>query len=89
MSSQIDKFERLKDRNLEAEEGGGPDRIDRQHAAGRKTARERIDVLVDPGTFVELDKFVVHRSHDFGMENNKFSGDGVITGYGKIDGERF
>ena len=86
MSSQIDKFERLKDRNLEAEEGGGPDRIDRQHAAGRKTARERIDVLFDPGTFVELDKFVVHRSHDFGMENNKFSGDGVITGYGKIDG---
>ena len=86
MSSQIDKFERLKDRNLEAEAGGGADRIDRQHAAGRKTARERIDVLVDPGTFVELDKFVVHRSHDFGMENNKFSGDGVITGYGKIDG---
>ena len=85
MSSQIDKFERLKDRNLEAEEGGGSDRIARQHAAGRKTARERIEILVDPGTFVELDKFVVHRSHDFGMENNKFSGDGVITGYGKID----
>ena len=86
MSSEQDKFERLIERNLEAEAGGGQDRIDRQHAAGRKTARERIAVLIDPGTFVELDKFVVHRSHDFGMENSRFSGDGVITGYGKIDG---
>jgi propionyl-CoA carboxylase beta chain len=86
MSSEQDKFERLNERNLEAESGGGQDRIDKQHAAGRKTARERIAVLIDPGTFVELDKFVVHRSHDFGMENTKFSGDGVITGYGKIDG---
>ena len=86
MSSQQDKFERLEERINEAEAGGGPDRIDRQHAAGRKTARERIDVLIDPGTFVELDKFVIHRSHDFGMEKNRFSGDGVITGYGKIDG---
>ena len=71
---------------MEAEAGGGQDRIDRQHAAGRKTARERIDILIDPGTFVELDKFVIHRSHDFGMEKNRFSGDGVVTGYGKIDG---
>ncbi len=86
MSSEQDKFERLIERNLEAEAGGGQDRIDRQHAAGRKTARERIAILVDPGTFVELDKFVVHRSHDFGMENSRFSGDGVVTGYGKIDG---
>lgn len=86
MSSQQDKFERLEERIIEAEAGGGQDRIDRQHAAGRKTARERIDVLIDPGTFVELDKFVIHRSHDFGMEKNRFSGDGVITGYGKIDG---
>jgi propionyl-CoA carboxylase beta chain len=86
MSSQKDKFERLEERNNEAEAGGGHDRIDRQHAAGRKTARERIDVLIDPGTFVELDKFVIHRSHDFGMEKNKISGDGVVTGYGKIDG---
>jgi len=86
MSSQQDKFERLEERINEAEAGGGLDRIDRQHAAGRKTARERIDVLIDPGTFVELDKFVVHRSHDFGMEKNRFSGDGVVTGYGKIDG---
>ncbi|HZK93020.1 MAG TPA: acyl-CoA carboxylase subunit beta [Prolixibacteraceae bacterium] len=86
MSSQKDKFERLEKRITEAEAGGGLDRIDRQHAAGRKTARERIDILIDPGTFVELDKFVIHRSHDFGMEKNRFSGDGVVTGYGKIDG---
>jgi len=86
MSSQKDKFERLEERSMEAEAGGGLDRIDRQHAAGRKTARERIDILIDPGTFVELDKFVIHRSHDFGMEKNRFSGDGVVTGYGKIDG---
>ncbi len=86
MSSQQDKFERLEERIIEADAGGGQDRIDRQHAAGRKTARERIDILIDPGTFVELDKFVIHRSHDFGMEKNRFPGDGVITGYGKIDG---
>ena len=86
MSSQQDKYERLEERIMEAEAGGGLDRIDRQHAAGRKTARERIDILIDPGTFVELDKFVIHRSHDFGMEKNRFSGDGVVTGYGKIDG---
>jgi len=86
MSTQKDKFERLEERIIAAEAGGGQDRIDRQHAAGRKTARERIDILIDPGTFVELDKFVIHRSHDFGMEKNRFSGDGVITGYGKIDG---
>ncbi|HOW30567.1 MAG TPA: acyl-CoA carboxylase subunit beta [Bacteroidales bacterium] len=66
--------------------GGGQDRIDRQHAAGRKTARERITDLVDSGTFVELDKFVVHRSRDFGMEKNLIAGDGVVSGYGKIDG---
>jgi propionyl-CoA carboxylase beta chain len=86
MSTQKDKFERLEEKIIAAEAGGGQDRIDRQHAAGRKTARERIDILIDPGTFVELDKFVIHRSHDFGMEKNRFSGDGVITGYGKIDG---
>jgi len=86
MSSQQDKFDRLEERIIEAEAGGGQDRIDRQHAAGRKTARERIDVLIDPGTFVELDKFVKHRSHDFGMEKTRFPGDGVVTGYGKIDG---
>lgn len=86
MSTLKDKFEKLGEKHREAELGGGQDRIDRQHAAGRKTARERITDLVDPGTFVELDKFVVHRSRDFGMEKNLVSGDGVVSGYGKIDG---
>jgi propionyl-CoA carboxylase beta chain len=77
MLSQQNKIEKLEEKIFEAESGGGQDRIDRQHVAGRKTARERIDVLLDPGTFVELDKFVVHRSHDFGMEKKKISGDGL------------
>lgn len=82
----IDKYKELERRNLEAELGGGQDRIDRQHAANRKTARERVNDLVDPGTFVEFDKLVVHRNHDFDMEKSIISGDGVVTGYGKIDG---
>jgi propionyl-CoA carboxylase beta chain len=86
MSSQIEKFKKLEEKNRVAELGGGQDRIDRQHSANRKTARERLNDLLDPGTFVELDKFVVHRSHDFGMEKNLIPGDGVVTGYGKIDG---
>ncbi len=82
----IEKFKKLEAKNRVAELGGGQDRIDRQHAANRKTARERLNDLLDPGTFVELDKFVVHRSRDFGMEKNLIPGDGVVTGYGKIDG---
>jgi propionyl-CoA carboxylase beta chain len=81
-----DKFSILEEKNSSAELGGGKERIDRQHAAGRKTARERIFNLVDTGTFVEMDKFVVHRSHDFDMEKNQIAGDGVVSGYGKIDG---
>lgn len=69
-----------------AELGGGEDRIKKQHAAGRKTARERLLDLLDPNTFAEIDKFVTHRSTDFDMEKNKILGDGVVTGYGKIDG---
>jgi len=86
MSTQSEKFKKLEERNRIAELGGGQDRIDRQHQANRKTARERLNDLLDPGSFVELDKFVIHRSHDFGMEKNQISGDGVVTGYGKIDG---
>ena len=82
----MDKFEKLEKKILEAELGGGQDRIDKQHAAGRKTARERLHDLVDPETFVEFDKFVVHRNHDFGMAETIIPGDGVVTGYGKIDG---
>jgi propionyl-CoA carboxylase beta chain len=71
-----------------AELGGGADRIAKQHEAGKLTARERIDLLLDPGSFTELDKFVTHRSHDFGMEDKKILGDGVVTGYGKVDGRQ-
>jgi len=66
--------------------GGGQARIDKQHARGKRTARERVDALLDPGSFVELDRFVTHDCHDFGMEEQKALGDGVVTGYGKVDG---
>jgi propionyl-CoA carboxylase beta chain len=69
-----------------AELGGGQERIDKQHAAGKLTARERIALLLDAGSFVEMDKFVTHRCADFGMEKQKILGDGVVTGYGNIDG---
>lgn len=68
--------------------GGGAVRIDKQHEAGRMTARERIDMLLDKGSFVELDKFVTHRCTNFGMEKNKIPGDGVVSGYGKIEGRQ-
>ncbi|MBI4509748.1 MAG: methylmalonyl-CoA carboxyltransferase [Deltaproteobacteria bacterium] len=70
----------------QAELGGGAERIQKQHAAGKLTARERIELLLDPGTFVEMDKFVTHRCADFGMEQQKILGDGVVTGYGHVGG---
>ena len=76
---------RLEENSKKAELGGGQARIDKQHSVGRQTARERIEILLDKGTFVELDKFVTHRTTDFGMADKKFLGDGVVTGYGKID----
>ncbi|MBI5243403.1 MAG: acyl-CoA carboxylase subunit beta [Elusimicrobia bacterium] len=78
--------EELERRRKEALLGGGQDRIDKQHKDGKLTARERIDLLFDPGTFAEIDRFVTHRCADFGMEKKKFYGDGVVTGYGKIAG---
>ena len=81
-----DRFSELEERNRLAEDAGGRARIDRQHAAGKMTARERIDALVDDDSFEELGRFVTHRSHDFGMEKTKFPGDGVVTGYGRVDG---
>ena len=80
------KIERLEDLNRQAKLGGGEKRIEAQHKKGKLTARERIDLFLDNGTFVELDRFVTHRSTDFGMEEKIVLGDGVITGYGKIDG---
>ncbi len=81
-----DKFKQFEERNKLAELGGGKERIDKQHSAGRKTARERIKDLLDPETFVEVDKFVTHRATDFGMDKNRIMGDGLVAGYGKIDG---
>ena len=83
-----DKIKELERRNREAELGGGPERIDHQHARGKLTARERIDYLLDEGSFQEIDKFVVHRCYDFGMEKKKIPGDGVVTGYGTINGRK-
>jgi propionyl-CoA carboxylase beta chain len=79
-------LERLHQRQAEAEQGGGPKRIQQQHAKGKLTARERLDLLLDEGSFVELDRFVTHRATDFGLAGQKVLGDGVVTGYGRIDG---
>ncbi|MDQ0213795.1 propionyl-CoA carboxylase beta chain [Oikeobacillus pervagus] len=76
----------LYDRRREIELGGGDKRIDKQHQKGKLTARERIDLLVDPGTFVELNPFIEHRCTDFGLDEMKGPGDGVVTGYGKVNG---
>jgi propionyl-CoA carboxylase beta chain len=81
-----ERFEELHRRHAAAELGGGDERVRRQHKAGKKTARERIDLLVDPGSFTELDKFVVHQTQDFGMAEQRIPGDGVVTGSGKIHG---
>ncbi len=80
------KFKELEEKNKQALLGGGAERIAKQKKAGKLTARERLELLLDPGTFVEMDKFVVHDTTDFGMDKKKILGDGVITGYGKIDG---
>jgi len=79
-------LEELEHRKQQSELGGGQARIDRQHAEGELTARERIALLFDPGSFQELDQLVVHRSTDFGMEKQRVPGDGVVTGYGNVQG---
>src|SRR6266850_4176190 len=84
--SPDERLEELRRRNREAELGGGEERIRRQHKAGKKTARERLEVLLDPGSFLELDRFVVHQIHDFGMAEQRIPGDGVVTGSGRIHG---
>src|ERR671910_39465 len=78
--------QRLVELDRAALEGGGAERIDRQHAAGKLTARERLDLLLDPGSFTELDAFVTHRATDFGLDGQRILGDGVVTGHGTIDG---
>jgi propionyl-CoA carboxylase beta chain len=84
----INKLDDLRERNERAELGGGEARLEKQRAAGKMTAREGIEFLLDEGTFEEFDKFVVHRSNDFGLEKLRFPGDGVVTGHGKIDGRQ-
>ena len=74
--------------DAEAEKGGGEERVARQHQAGKLTARERLEMFLDPGTFVELDKFKTHRCAEFGLEKQKVLGDGVITGYGLVEGRQ-
>src|SRR5436853_7923596 len=83
IKTDLDELER---RKRESELGGGEKRIERQHAEGKLVARERIALLFDPGSFQELDQLVVHRSNDFGMDAQRIPGDGVVTGYGTING---
>src|SRR4051812_34511707 len=84
--SYLELLRELAERERRAESGGGPERVAKQHAAGKLTARERVELLLDPGSFVELDKFVVHRCADFEMDEQKVLGDGVITGHGTVAG---
>jgi propionyl-CoA carboxylase beta chain len=81
-----DKIDELNKKKEKAKLGGGQKRIDSQHEKGKLTARERIDLLMDEGTFVEMDMFVLHHCRDFGMEKKRILGDGVVTGYGRVDG---
>lgn len=83
LKAKFEKFELL---NQQAESGGGAERVEKQHNSGKKTARERIAALLDPGTFNEIDKMVTHRGTDFGIDKSKIPGDGVVSGYGKING---
>ena len=82
------KLEVLRERKLQAEQGGGAARIAKQHQSGKMTARERLEFLLDEGTFEEFDKLVVHRSKDFDLDKQLFPGDGVVTGHGLIDGRK-
>ena len=85
MKTAIKRLEKIRTR---AKAGGGKERIQKQHKMGKLTARERLEILLDKGSFTELDMFVLHQSHDFGMEENRFLTDGVITGFGAIDGRK-
>jgi acetyl-CoA carboxylase carboxyltransferase component len=81
-----DKIMELRDKRAASQAGGGADRVQTQHDKGRKTAYERLEILLDPGSFRELDAFVEHRSRNFGLDSQKFPGDSVVTGWGTIDG---
>ncbi|MCX8182074.1 MAG: acyl-CoA carboxylase subunit beta [Candidatus Methanomethyliaceae archaeon] len=85
-TSLVDKFKELNELKEKAKLGGGTEAIEKQHKAGKLTARERIEKLLDPGSFVEVDQFVVHRCYDFDMDKKRVLGDAVVTGYGTING---
>ncbi len=86
MTKNADRIARLERMRAEALQGGGPVRMERQHAWGKLTARERLELLLDPGSFVELDAFVTHRATEFGLDSQHFLGDGVVTGHGTVNG---
>src|SRR5215471_21740166 len=87
MAMNLDeKVAELKKRNQLAEDGGGAKRRDRQHRQGKMSARERIEFLLDESTFEETDKLVTHRCTEFGMQEQRYYGDGFVTGYGRIEG---
>ncbi len=88
MLTNDQRREQLATLSKQAELGGGVERINKQHEQGKYTARERINKLLDSESFIEFDKFVVHRCESFGMEKTKYLGDGVITGIGKINGQQ-
>ena len=80
------KIEQLRALRDQSRIGGGEERIQRQHDAGRNTARERLDILLDPGSFREIDAFVTHRSRDFGLDKQRYLGDSVVIGWGTVNG---
>src|SRR3954447_4109225 len=82
----MNRLDEVRRRHQVAEQGGGPERRARQHKEGKLSARERIELLLDDGSFEELDKLVTHRCRDFGMEEQIVPGDGFVTGYGRVDG---
>ena len=84
--STADKLDRLRELREEAQQGGGARRLEQQHARGKLSARERLELLLDEGSFTELDAFVTHRASDFGLDGERYLGDGVVTGSGRIDG---
>src|SRR5260370_9497600 len=87
-TAKISKRDQPREREKGAEEGGGTTRVEKQHAAGKMTARERVEFLLEEGAFQEFDKLVAHRSQDFGMEKEIYPGDGVVTGHGLIEGRK-
>ncbi len=84
--STADKLDQLRELRGDAQMGGGAKRLEQQHARGKLSARERLELLLDDGSFTEMDAFVTHRASDFGLDNESYLGDGVITGFGRIDG---